>query len=195
LCGPTWFARADPFEVYSMAVSRLSPFRRHRDTGDIVIGNPLDHLPSSPARPGVVAVLAVLFGSTAFDGYASSPSWRNFADSLSRVAKGVHATVSSSVIRTAGLLVFVAVIAVTFTLAARATGGVSNEERRGLPGQMAHSLIPIVVGYIFASLFVISGRARPADAEGVPAAVERVGQGDEGLYARTQPKTSRRVAV
>jgi hypothetical protein len=150
LCGPTWFARADPFEVYSMAISRLSPFRRRRETGDIVIGNPLDHLPSLPVRPGVVAVLAVLFGSTAFDGYASSPGWRNFADTLTGAVNGVPAALSSSVIRTAGLLVFITVVAVTFTLAARATVGVSAEQRRALPAQMAHSLIPIVIGYIFA---------------------------------------------
>ena len=29
-------------------------------------------------------------------------------------------------------------------------GGVDRDQRRALPGQMAHSLIPIVVGYIFA---------------------------------------------
>ena len=49
--GPRWFARADPFEVYSVTVSRLAPFRRNRDTGAIVVGNPLDHLPTMPVRP------------------------------------------------------------------------------------------------------------------------------------------------
>ena len=52
--------------------------------------------------------------------------------------------------RTAGLLVFVAVVAGTFWLAARATGGVDTQRRRELPGLMAHSLIPIVIGYVFA---------------------------------------------
>jgi hypothetical protein len=149
VCGQRWLARADPFGVYSMAVSRLSPFRRNA-TGDIVIGSPFDHLPSLPVRPGVVAVLAVLLGSTAFDSYSSSPTWRNFADRLSRLAHGVPATLSSSALRTIGLLVFISVVALTFSLAARATGGVDREQRRALPGQMAHSLIPIVVGYIFA---------------------------------------------
>src|SRR5262249_6408690 len=53
-------------------------------------------------------------------------------------------------LRTIGLLVFVAVVAATFSLGARATGGIDREQRRALPRQMAHSLIPIVVGYIFA---------------------------------------------
>ncbi|MEB3981941.1 hypothetical protein OQ968_11760 [Mycobacterium sp. 663a-19] len=150
LCGQRWLARVDPFGVYSVAVSRLSPFRRSPSTGKIVIGNPFDHLPSLPVRPGVVAMLAVLLGSTAFDSYSSSPTWRNFADRLARLAHGVPATLSSSILRTVGLLVFVSVVALTFSLAARATGGVDRAQRRALPGQMAHSLIPIVVGYIFA---------------------------------------------
>ncbi len=149
-CGQRWLARVDPFGVYSMAVSRLSPFRRNALTGQIVIGNPLDHLPSLPVRPGVVAMLAVLLGSTAFDSYSASPTWRTFADRVSRTANAVPTVVSSSVLRSIGLLVFIAVVALTFSLAARATGGVDREQRRALPGQMAHSLIPIVVGYIFA---------------------------------------------
>jgi hypothetical protein len=149
-CGQRWLARVDPFGVYSMAISRLSPFRRNAVSGQIVVGNPLDHLPSLPVRPGVVAILAVLLGSTAFDSYSASPTWRSFADRLSRAASAVAPTVSSSVLRSFGLLVFVGVVALTFSLAARATGGVDREQRRALPGQMAHSLIPIVVGYLFA---------------------------------------------
>jgi hypothetical protein len=141
LCGSGWFARADPFEVYSVAVSRLSPFRRNPATGQIVVGNPLDHLPSLPIHPGIVTVLSVLLGSTAFDSYSASPEWRGFVDQL-----GVNATL----VKSAGLLVFIAVVGVTFSGAARLTGGVTREQRATLPGEMAHSLIPIVVGYIFA---------------------------------------------
>jgi hypothetical protein len=150
LCGQRWFARVDPFGVYSMAVSRLSPFRRNQETGRIVIGNPFDHLLSLPIRPGVVAVLAVLLGSTAFDSFSSSVTWRNFADRLPKAVGDLPVTVSLSALRTIGLLIFIAVVATTFSLAARATGGIDREQRRALPGQMAHSLIPIVVGYIFA---------------------------------------------
>ncbi|WIM88774.1 hypothetical protein PT015_04585 [Candidatus Mycobacterium wuenschmannii] len=150
LCGQRWFARADPFGVYSMAVSRLSPFRRDTKTRRIGIGNPFDNLLSLPIRPGVVAVLAVLLGSTAFDSFSSSATWRNFADGLSRSIHFVPVAVSSCGLRTIGLLVFVAVVGTTFSLAARATGGLDREKRRALPGELAHSLIPIVVGYIFA---------------------------------------------
>lgn len=140
-CGTRWCARADPFEVYSMAVSRLSALRRNRG-GRIAIGNPFDHLPSLPVRPGIVAVLSVLLGSTAFDSFSARPQWRTFVEETAGSA--------ATLINTAGLVVFAGVVAATFWLAARATGGVDREQRRRLPGQMAHSLIPIVVGYVFA---------------------------------------------
>lgn len=141
--GERWCARADPFEVYSVVTSRLSVFWRNHD-GRIAIGNPFDHLPSLPVRPGTVAVLAILLGSTAFDSFSAMPQWRNFVDDQSSSAA------TATLIRTAGLLVFAGVVAATFWLAARATGGVDSRQRRQLPGQMAHSLIPIVVGYVFA---------------------------------------------
>jgi hypothetical protein len=141
--GPRWFARADPFEVYSMVASRLSPLRRRSD-GVLVIGNPFDHLPTLPVRTGTVTVLAVLLGSTAYDSFSAMPQWRGFVDDLS----GNQLT--ATVVRTLGLVVFVAVVGLTFSLAARATGGVDAARRGRLPGQLAHSLIPIVIGYIFA---------------------------------------------
>jgi hypothetical protein len=142
-CGERWCARADPFEVYSVVASRLSPLRRNPE-GRIVVGNPFDHLPSLPVRPGTVAVLAVLLGSTAFDSFSTMPRWLNF------VYDHGASDVTRTLIRTAGLLVFVAVVAGTFWAAARATGGVDKPYRRELPGLMAHSLIPIVIGYVFA---------------------------------------------
>jgi hypothetical protein len=142
-CGDRWCARADPFEVYSVVASRLSPFWRNA-AGRIVIGNPFDHLPSFPVRHGTLAVLAVLLGSTAFDSFSATPGWRNFVDDHTA------STLTATLMRTAGLLVFAAVVGGTFWMAARATGGVDRQRRRELPGLMAHSLIPIVIGYVFA---------------------------------------------
>ena len=144
VCGDKWFGRADPFEVYSVVASRFSPFRRNPQSGLVEIGNPFDHLPSLPIRPGTVTVLAVLLGSTAFDSFSAMPVWRNFVDGHTESA------VASTCLRTAGLLVFVTVVAGSFWLAARSTGGVDRRTRRELPGRMAHSLIPIVLGYVFA---------------------------------------------
>ncbi|MBB2989280.1 hypothetical protein FHR72_000737 [Mycolicibacterium iranicum] len=141
--GTRWCARADPFEVYSVVASRFSPLRRNPD-GRIAIGNPFDNLLTLPVRPGVVAVLSVLLGSTAFDSFSAMPQMRRFVDEMTDSAFG------ASALRTAGLALFVGVVATTFCLAARATGGVDAARRRELPGLLAHSLIPIVLGYVFA---------------------------------------------
>lgn len=148
--GSRWFARADPFEVYSMAVSRLAPLRRSPVTGRIAAINPMDHLTTMPVRPGGVAVLAVLLGSTAFDSFSQSPAFRDFVDQHSASVPVLSEAWAASLLRTVGLVVFASVVGVTFWAAARATGGVTTERRRQLPGELAHSLIPIVVGYIFA---------------------------------------------
>ena len=81
---------------------------------------------------------------TAFDSFSATPQWRTFVDDNTASAA------AATLLRTAGLLVFAGVVAGTFWLAARATGGVDAQRRRELPGLMAHSLIPIVIGYIFA---------------------------------------------
>ena len=150
LFGSTWFARADPFEVYGVTVSRLAPFRRNRVTGRIVVGNPLDHLPSMPVRPGTVAVMAVLLGSTAFDSFSQSATFSNFVNRNDAAIPLVGDSAGGTVLRTLTLLLFVLAVGVTFSAAARAAAGVGRERRRELPALLAHSLIPIVVGYIFA---------------------------------------------
>ncbi|ULE34605.1 hypothetical protein [Mycobacterium sp. IDR2000157661] len=142
--GRDWCARADPFEVYSTVASRLAPLRRDPETRRVAVGNPFNHLPSLAVYPGIVAVMAVLLGSTAFDSFSAIPRWRNFVDDTAT------SSLTATLIRTLGLLLFIAVVAFTFTLASIATGGVDRERRRELPGLMAHSLIPIVIGYVFA---------------------------------------------
>jgi hypothetical protein len=131
--GSRWFDRADPFDVYSAIVARLSPFVRD---GRWVLHNPLRTLPGLPVDFGIVAVLATLLGSTAYDSFSASQFWQ------SKTLSGLQHTLT--------LLAFCVVVGTLFTLAASATGGVSGPERRALPGLLAHSLAPIVVGYIFA---------------------------------------------
>lgn len=142
--GARWFARADPFETYSLVASRLAPVRRDPGTGRIALGNPLAHLTTLPRRPGMVTVMAVLLGSTAFDSFSSFPLWRRWIDDLGEGSAG------ATVVSTVALLVFIGVVAGTFWAATRATGGVTARQRAELPGRMAHTLIPIVMGYILA---------------------------------------------
>lgn len=139
LWGTTFLARADPFEVYSSLVARLSVWGR-RD-GVLVLRSPLANLDTVVARPGLVAVVGVLFGSTAFDSFRDSTAWLRFVQSLST---------SRVLPDTVALVAFSAGVALALTAATMATGVSSDTPRRALPDLFAHSVVPIIVGYIAA---------------------------------------------
>jgi hypothetical protein len=149
--GSTWFAKADPLEVFSEVVARLSPFGRRTD-GLIVVRNPLENLDGLPPSPGLVAVVATLFGSTAYDSFRESPSWVQFQQ---------EQQITGSLVPTVVLLGFIVLVGALFSLAVMAVGGLGHVKRRDLPAQFAHSIVPIIVGYFVAhylSLFVATGQ-------------------------------------
>ena len=152
--GDTWLSRADPFEVYSDLVAKLSPWARRPD-GTLVWRSPLANLATLPTRPGLVAVVAVLFGSTAFDSYKDTIPWLGF---VGRVGG------NPQLVNTAGLLVFCLVVGVSFAVATMTTGidpERPHARRTALPGLLALSVVPIIVGYITAhylSYFVEQGQ-------------------------------------
>jgi hypothetical protein len=151
LFGSEWFARADPFEVYSTLVGHLSVLGRREDRR-LVLRSPLGNLDGVPAQPGLVGVVAVLFGSTAFDSFKDSTEWLKLTQSSS---------LSPTWLNLAALLVFCAVVGVTFAGATMATGVEEGLVRRTLPDRFAHSVAPIIVGYIVAhylSYFVEVGQ-------------------------------------
>lgn len=149
--GNRWFASFDPFEVYSTLVGHLSVFGRTAD-GRLVVRAPLRNLDGVPVRPGLVGVVAVLFGSTAFDSFKDSTTWLGFVQGSSW---------DPEVVNTVGLLGFCLLVGVSFAAATMATGAYDGSSRRTLPNQFAHAVVPIVVGYITAhylSYFVEVGQ-------------------------------------
>lgn len=148
--GNTFFARADPFEVYSTLVGHLSPLRRV--DGRAALVNPFRHLAAIPVRPGLLAVCAVLLGSTAFDSLGESELWLSNTQDLG---------ISRQTVGLIGLLGMIALVGLLFAGATMLTGVHDGHDRRTLPGAFAHTLVPIVVGYIFAhylSLLVERGQ-------------------------------------
>ncbi len=137
--GTTFLARADPFEVYSSLVAKLSVWGR-RD-GALVVRSPLANLDTIAARPGLVGVVGVLFGSTAFDSFRESSEWLGLVQSMS---------MSRIVPDTLALVAFSGGVALVLTVATMATGVTSDTPRRALPDLFAHSVVPIIVGYIVA---------------------------------------------
>ena len=149
--GSAWIERADPFEVYSTLVGHLSVFGRRADR-TLVLRSPLGNLDGVPAEPGLVGVVAVLFGSTAFDSFKDSTAWLRFVQSSS---------VSATLLDLVALVGFCLVVGVTFAAATMATGVHEGTGRASLPNRFAHSVVPIVVGYVVAhylSYFVEVGQ-------------------------------------
>jgi hypothetical protein len=139
LFGNTFYARADPFEVYSSLVAQASVWGR-RD-GVLVVRSPLANLDTTPAVPGMVGVIAVLFGSTAFDAFRESTRWLTFIQ-----GNGWSTNLQNFL----GLVGFCLAVGVIFWLACISTGVGPELPRRELPDQFAFSVIPIVIGYIIA---------------------------------------------
>lgn len=139
LFGNRWFARADPFEVYSSLCAKLSVWAR-RD-GRLLVRSPLANLDSLRAEPGLVAVVAVLFGSTAYDSFRESSAWVQLIQ---------RSSVDAGVLNNLALLGFCVGVGAIFVAGTMATGIGDDVRRRQLPDLFAHSVVPIIVGYIVA---------------------------------------------
>jgi len=137
--GSAFYRWGDPFEVFSELCAKLSVWGR-RD-GVLVVRSPLANLDTTQVGPGLVAVVGVLFGSTAFDSFRESLQWIRFVQSTET---------SAYLLDTVALLAFCAGVAVILTAGSIATGVDERTPRRVLPGLFAHSVVPIVVGYFVA---------------------------------------------
>lgn len=138
--GSTFIAKADPFEVLSTLVGRLSPWSRD-DRGQLRLRKPLANLADTPREAGLVAVCAVLLGSTAFDSFKGSTPWTRFV---------LSNDVSENLLNLLGLLGLILLVAALFIAASVLTGVHAPSDRWQLPGAYAHSLVPIIVGYFVA---------------------------------------------
>jgi hypothetical protein len=139
--GDKWLSRADPFEVYSTLVGHLSVWGRTA-SGELVWRTPMRNLSTLKPDLGLVAVVAVLLGSTAYDSFREAPAFVRFIQ---------NASVSNTVIGSVCLTLAVLVVGVTFTLATRATGVDPRlSTRSDLPRRLASSIVPIIVGYMVA---------------------------------------------
>ncbi|MEJ3652177.1 hypothetical protein WEH80_04120 [Actinomycetes bacterium KLBMP 9759] len=126
--GEGWFERADAFEAYSTLTGALAPL------GPGGLRNPFRVLAAVEPAPGLVALLAVWWGSTVFDGLTGWVGW---------------AAVRTPLLDTAVLLVLVAIVAAFYVAATRE-----------LAGPLASTLVPIAVGYTVAhyvTLLLVEG--------------------------------------
>ena len=137
LFGSRFFRYADPFEVYSTLVGHLSVWRRRE--GRLWISSPLANLATVPPTAGLIGVVGVLFGSTAFDSFGESPGFVGFVQ---------DSAINGQLIRNVALLVFCGGAMLVLVVGTMLTGVDGRTPRRSLPDRLAHSIVPIIVGYV-----------------------------------------------
>lgn len=138
LFGNTFYERADPFEVFSSLLAKMSVWGE-RD-GRLVVRTPLANLDTVEVRPGLVGVVGVLFGSTAYDSFRESTPWVKFIQG---------SDISGTVLTNLALPAFCLAAILVFAVGSMLTG-VDQVGRRELPDRFAHSIVPIIVGYFIA---------------------------------------------
>jgi hypothetical protein len=144
----------------------------------------LANLASLRPRAGVVAVVAVLFGSTAFDSFKDSNYWLQVTQTAQTSMTGVN---------TAVMLGFTLLVGVSFVLATTAARPREGIRRADLPRLFAHSVVPIIVGYMVAhylTLFVETGQQtliQLSDPMGTGANLLGTADGEVNYWLSTHP--------
>jgi hypothetical protein len=156
-----WTRGGEGFAVMFELLSRIAPFAV-RD-GRVVIRWPFTGLGGAEHVPGTLVFVAVMLGSTSFDGFSRTTSWQNIigdiradlAESSQRVTD-----LATTGTNAGGLLLFVGVVTVTYLVAVRAAAALSGT-RRSLVPDFVLPLVPIAAAYMVAhyfSLFLIQGQ-------------------------------------
>lgn len=149
--GSRWFDTGDAFEVWSGLFGRLSPLGRRGD-GRLVVRSPLAGLDALRHRPGLPATVAVMLGTTAYDGASNAPAWFTLVQS---------SPLPQTLVETLGLVGTCCVVGGVFALCTAVAGRVGGLAPSAMPGAFAHSLVPIALGYVVAhyySLLVLEGQ-------------------------------------
>lgn len=156
-----WTRSGEGFAVAFGLLARIAPFAT-RD-GSIVIRWPLTGLAGAERVPGTLVFVAVMLGSTSFDGFSRSSTWQNLlgevrsslADESLRVVD-----LATTFVNIAGLAAFVALVVLTYLAATTLAAGLVRAPRPLVPDFLL-SLVPIACAYLVAhyfSLFVIQGQ-------------------------------------
>lgn len=149
-----WTRHADGFAVYFSLFATLSPL--HWDGTQLRRRRPLVGATRLVAVPGTVALLAVMIGSTSFDGFSEGDTWSDLAPDLQRslVDLGLGQGAALEAVFTAGLLGMIAAVAGLYRLGVHGMRGIGGGADSGQLGRrFAHTLVPIALAYVIAHYF------------------------------------------
>ena len=153
-----WFENADGFTAYFNFLSKIAPFgvneHHHDRPREIVVRVPLSALTRWDTRPGTLAVVAVMLGSVAFDGFNRTATWQNrlFKIEANLLGSPNLADLVVTGVNLIGLTVFVLLVASFYLLAVAGAKAVAHSHRP-LVAAFVFSLVPIALAYAWAHYF------------------------------------------
>lgn len=139
-----WNRSGEAFAVYFGLLSRMAVLAR-RDDGRVMLRPPMSGLPGLEPRPGLVAFVMVIIGSTTFDGFSGTSTWLSWTGGLSGMGLAVAGT--------AGLLATILAVSMAYVLAMGAASAVARTPWHPLAVRFVHSLVPIAFAYVAAHYF------------------------------------------
>lgn len=156
-----WTRQGEGFAVAFELLSRIAPFARRE--GGLVLRPPLAGLAGADRVRGALLFLAVMIGSTSFDGFSRTSVWQDlvsdvrgrYADESVRVLDLVTTAVNLG-----GLTAFVLAVVLTYLAAVESARLVVHAPRK-LVGDFVLPLVPIAFAYLIAhyfSLLLIQGQ-------------------------------------
>ena len=156
-----WTRGGEGFAVAFELLSRISPFDV-RD-GRIVGRWPLTGLAGPERVPGTLVFVAVLLGSTSFDGFSRASVWQNVLSDVRTSLADQPVWVidlATTFTNVGGLAAFVVAVVLTYTAAVEGARRLVRAPR-SLRRDFVFPLVPIAFAYLVAhyfSLFVIQGQ-------------------------------------
>lgn len=149
-----WTRNADGFAVYFSLFASLSPL--HWKGTEALARRPLVGTAQLAVVPGTVPLLAVMIGTTSFDGFAEGPTWSDIAPDLQQLFLdiGLGRTAALELTFTVGLAGMVLVVAGLFRLGIAGMHTIGGDvDARTLARRFAHTLVPIALAYVVAHYF------------------------------------------
>ncbi len=152
----TWFENCDGFTLYFGFLSRIAPFGVSQREGPraLVLRPPFAALARWDEVPGTLAVVSVMLGSVAFDGFSRTATWQNrlFEIEADLISSPRLSDLVVTLVNVAGLTVFVLLVAGFYLLAVAGARAVAHSERP-LVNAFVYSLVPIALAYALAHYF------------------------------------------
>ncbi len=147
-----WFEYGDGFSNEFRLLGRISAFGRRED-GQLVVRTPFSGLSITDPTPGTIALVAVMLGSTFFDGFSRTSIWQNryYNVQIDLLDRPSLADLVGQLMNLGGLLACVAFVGVAFRLATAGTETIAG--RGGLARDFIDGLVPIAFVYIIAHYF------------------------------------------